>query len=219
MKTYSIIKLSFVLIALPFLVSCSATHLTYWRSIQLAFNSPPDISVSTEQILASPSDLIYVKRDDFTPIILALAYLEDGQYTWVSRDGVALREKYGRINRTMGLIQNLDFTKSAQPDPLMRNIFIQNDANWSRELDYSSQYYGVSLTSSFRIKYAENLIIQNKTISTVLIEEEIQLSADKGWINFYWFEQSSGLLVKSEQKIHPSGSVFEIVYLSRALRL
>jgi hypothetical protein len=187
--------------------------------MQLAFSSPQDISVSTEQILASPSDLIYVKRDDFMPIILALAYLEDGQYTWVSSDGVALREKYGRINRTMGLIQNLDFTRSAQPDPLMRNISIQNDENWSRELDYSSQYYGVTLTSSFHIKHAENLIIQNKTISTVLIEEEIQLSADKGWINLYWFEQSSGSLVKSEQKIHPSGSIFEIIYLSRALRL
>jgi hypothetical protein len=201
------------------LSSCSSTHKSYLRSLQLALNSSNKIAVSTEQIVSSPVDLIYVKRDDFKPVILALAYLESGQYTWVSSDGVALREKYGRINRTLGLIHNLDFTESEQRDPLMDNIYIQKNASWLQALDYGTQYYGVTLKSSFRVRQAENLVIQDKAISTVLIEEEIQVSGDRGWLNHYWFEQSSGLLVKSEQKIHPSGSVFEIIYLSRALRL
>lgn len=55
----------------------------------------------------SDIDLISVKRGERPVAIMALAYLENDQHKWISRDKAMLTMEKGRIVRTLGLTENL----------------------------------------------------------------------------------------------------------------
>lgn len=208
------------------LAGCSSTHQAYYRSLKLALDKPQDVAFSAEHIINSPADLIYVKRDELANVALALAFIEQGHYKWVSVDNAVLVEQNGRIQKTLGLDENLDYISATNADPLLQPESINENSSWHRTIDFSSTVYGLTLNSRFHVVGQVSLDIENKQIDTVLIEETVSVADDpihdfndKQWLNQFWLHKPTGQLLRSRQKLLPGGSYFDIRYVSRALRL
>jgi hypothetical protein len=212
---------------LLFLISsCSTTHQAYLRSIQLAFADSQDYVLESEKIRQSPFDLAYITKDELPSAVVALAYIDNGQYKWVSSDDVTFVEKNGRIIKTLSLRNNLDFVFSESIDPLSNANNISNGSRWQRAIDIDSRYFGVKLDSTFNVIGGKQLKIQDLSFDTVLIEESVVLAentnhkfSDSHWVNQFWLHKESGRLLRSRQKVLPGGAYFDITYVSRALRL
>lgn len=211
---------------LPFLSACSSTHEAYIRSMRIALAEPHSLVLESEQIKQSPADLIYVKKNELATVVLALAFIESGQYKWVSVDNGALIEKDGRIIKTLSLDSNLDFISSDASDPLASPSNIDNTTTWQRKIDFNSAQYGVVLNSTFTVLGNQSLTIQDKIIETILIEEQVDLIENEShkyeqshWINQFWLHKETGKLLRSKQRIIPNGYYFDITYVSRAVRL
>lgn len=211
---------------LSVLSSCSSTHEAYIRSMRIALAEPQSLVLTTEHVKASPVDLIYVKKDDTATVVLALAFIEDGQYKWISVDNVAVIEKHGRIIKTLSLDSNLNFISSSSPDPLSTPNNINGSTHWQRKIDINSVQFGVSVNSTFRVLGKTPLTIQDKVIDTILIEEQVDVIenelhqfAETQWLNQFWLHKESGQLLRSKQKSIPDGHYFYITYVSRATRL
>ena len=86
-------KISITLIALLsvlFISGCSGTYQAYYNTLKLVFAEFPNSQLSLTDVEQSKIDLIAVKRGDRPQIVMALAYLEDGQHKWVSADNAML---------------------------------------------------------------------------------------------------------------------------------
>tara|TARA_R110000868_G_scaffold344007_1_gene604979 strand:+ start:582 stop:1262 length:681 start_codon:yes stop_codon:yes gene_type:complete len=209
-----------------FLLSCSSTHQAYLRTISLALDESKDINLETSDISESPVDFIYVKKGSFSTIVLALAFIENGQYKWISSDKAALIEKNGRIIKTLALEHNLDFLTAQNDDPLAKIIEVHNPPSWYRTIDFDNKHFGVQVSSNFELKGTHILTIQERNIETVLIEERVNILENNihqfspnEWTNEFWLDRNSGQVIRSKQKVLPNGEYFDITYVSRALRL
>jgi len=223
---HSQILFTVVLSLIFFISSCSSTHQAYLRSLHIAFSEPLSEKLDDEQIKQSPADLIYVTKDGLGTTAMALAYIENGRYKWVSADGVTLIVKDGRIIKTLSLSNNLDFVSSSLADPLNKADGITNDSIWKRSIDFNSSHFGIELESSFKVIGSQQLNLQNQDLDTVLIEEHVKLLNNKNqqvngtdWVNQFWLHRESGKVLQSKQKLVPEGPYFDIIYVSRALRL
>lgn len=214
------------LILLLLLSACSSTHQAYLRTLKLAFDTTQDIKLASSDIMQSPADLAYVKKGDFSEVVMALAFIDDSQYQWVSADNISLIEQYGRLVKTFALPHNLDFLVAQTDDPLGDALNINDNSAWLRAIDINHQHFGVKISSRFTIKGSHTLQVQEREIDTVLIEEVVSVpESDKyrfketQWLNQFWISKKSGRVIRSKQKAVPDGDYFDITYVSRALRL
>ncbi|MDP5129941.1 MAG: YjbF family lipoprotein [Paraglaciecola sp.] len=226
MMRHITISIAIITCLLILISSCSSTHQAYLRSLNLAFSEPHSFILSDEQIRQSPADLIYVTKDEQGTVVLALAFIDKARYKWVSSDNVSLIEEHGRITKTFNLPNNLDFVVSTKHDPLSDPNQITDTTTWQRNIDFDSRFFDVELFSTFKVLGQQTLKVQDLDIDTVMIEEDVRLvdiksykTAEAQWTNQFWFNKESGRLLRSRQKTVPGGSFFDIVYVSRALRL
>lgn len=194
--------------------------------MRIAFHDQQNFVLENEQIVNSPADLVYVIKEDLGTKVMALAYIENGQYKWVSADGVTLIEKEGRIVKTLSSSDNLDFISPLSIDPLSNIDNINTESVWLRSIDFNSKYFGVEITSRFNVVGPSYLWVQDREIDTVLIEEYVNIVesdthqfSDKDWVNQFWLNKNTGKVLRSRQKILPNGPYFDMLYVSRALRL
>lgn len=208
------------------LPSCSSTNQAYLRTLKLAWADAEDIMLENEEIAKSPADLIYVKKGQMSNIVLALAYIEQGQYKWISADNAVLVEHKGRIIKTSSLGDDLAFVFSTTNDPLNLPMSINSATEWERKIDLDSRYFGLTLHSDFKVEKDIYLKIQDKSYETILIEEKVNVIKNKShqfdddtWINQFWYDKNSGDMLRSKQKLFPGGDFFNLTYVSRAIRL
>jgi hypothetical protein len=214
-----------------FLLSgCSGTYHAYYQTLKLGFSSKNDPEISLEHVQTSDIDLLEVKRGDRAKAILALAYLEAGQHKWISGDQAMLILEQGRIVRTLGFATNLVHLSDKSSDPLKyisKNISEPaSQHTWIRKADWNTHEYGYQIVSSFDGGGEQELNILSKNINTRLIIENLTYRAQANyirptdtWKNYYWFETTSGQLVKSIQLLSPFDEQLEMVYLSRVARI
>ena len=208
------------------LSACSSTHQAYLRTLQLAFEKSEDIKLASSEIMQSPVDLVYVKKGDFSTVVMALAFIDDSRYQWVSADNVSLIEQHGRMVKTLALPHNLDFLVAQTSDPLADALNINDSSNWERLIDINHQHFGVKVRSSFKLKGSHGLQVQEREVDTVLIEEMVKVLnseqfafSETQWLNQFWVSKKSGRVIRSKQKAMPDSDYFDITYVSRALRL
>ncbi|MFT6267333.1 MAG: hypothetical protein ACJAVV_000130 [Alphaproteobacteria bacterium] len=218
-------KASFVLIVVSLfsISSCSTTQQAYLRNIEMYFESGIDVTLSNDEISQSTSDLIYVKNGDRSTVTMALGFIENGQYKWLSRDGVMLITENGRLVRTIGLEHNLLYVSNLSSDPLRTTSPHDKERQWDRVIDTEYGEYGVSLSSQTFIATNEVISVQTQQLVTNKYVESVHYQSQKHgehqWTNTFWFHQASGQLLKSSQKLSSQSETLEITYLSRAIRL
>lgn len=219
----------FFLSILLLVSGCGGTYQAYLQTLQLAFEEKNDIELSLAEVKESKVDLISVKRGERPSVVMALAYIENSHYKWVSSDKAILVVDSGRVIRTVGLSPNLIYVSNTESDPL--KLFSgplesrSNQYTWSRVIDSSNDEYGHAIESTFAPFTTDKLQVKNQEIEARLFIETVHYNApatfvqlDKGWKNYYWYAEN-GDLIKSVQKVSPLTESLDITYLSRIARL
>lgn len=207
-----------------FLSACSPTQRAYQQNISLYFASNQDVVLSNDDVYNSPADLIYVKRGDRPIATMALAFIEDGRYKWLSRDNAMLVTENGRLVRTVGFKHDLLYSSDSNADPL-KNI-VNSDVekrSWNRRIDTEHGDFGAELSSQWETRENTFIVIQNIQFAVVVVEESVIYKSSiyntQKWTNTFYFHSSSNQLLKSSQRIAPNMDRLELTYVSRALRL
>lgn len=205
-----------------FLFACSSIQQSHLRNFKSVFSPSPGVVLSQQELSKIDVDLINVKHGDRPLATMALAYIENDQYKWVSSDDVIFVTQAGRIVQTVGLDKNLVFTTNLQDDPLSQGANLTGDHHWQRLVDYDSQEYSLLIrTNSVTYKDVQ-LQVLGYSFDTRLIEEQADMQKnghDYTLVNRFWFDTSSGELLKSSQQISESNDTIVITYLHRAMRL
>lgn len=208
------------------LSGCSGTYKAYRDTLSYAFTPPSDINFTLQQIETSAADLLYFRYGEQRQIALALAYIEHNQQKWVSADNAVVVLQHGRIVRTAGLPQNLLFVSASTEDPLTRGVTSLSGSSWQSLTDWQQDEYGYLVQSQFSQPQPETLVLLDHSFNVLKVTETLSYKNrpqfwrfDQQWQNEYWFEQSSGQLLKTRQQYAPFQPLTEMVFISRAARL
>lgn len=208
------------------LSACSSTYRSYYETLKLAFTTSPDAELSLEQVKNTEYDLLYVKHGERPQAVMALAFIEKEQHKWLSADNALLILEQGRIVRTAGLSNDLQYLTNTAADPLKQPLAQLDKQQWLRLADWQGSEYGYQIKSVFTASENEELTIYNKTFNTVKVTEQLEYidkpvfwRVDTKWNNTFWFDQASGRLLKSQQQLSPFSEPFELLYVSQVARL
>lgn len=211
-----------IVISLLLVGGCSTTQQAYIQNIRMYLDSDVNVTVSNDDIIQSKVDLIYVEIGERPRATMALAFIENGQYKWLSQDKAMFITENGRLIKTVGLAHNLIYVSNLSNDPL-KIPTILNSIQWNRVIDTEFGDYGTQLSSQMSMINNESLILQQQEYMTTkrveLVRYQSALNGDDVWTNTFWFHQASGQLLKSSQKTSSLSETIEITYISRALRL
>ena len=212
------LKSFFYLCILLLLSSCAflnseklAPSYTYaYKAIKNALFGYPDLNISREIVENIPYASGLLKIGKGTQGLVILESIEKNNYLWVSKDKVYIVTKDGRIERSIGLQNNL--TKISSIDQSFKDVLTKPNL----VTEYYS-YYSFEDPLLFDLKVA--ISIENKGIheieilgerrKLVLIEESIS-SELIGWKekNKFWVDPIDYFVWKSEQNITPKLPTF-----------
>ncbi len=205
-----------------FLVSCSSTHRLYMDSLRLAFRSGPEKSF--EDVEQSKVDLLQLKLGNKNPAFLALAYLEDNQYKWVSADHAVFVFHYDKLVKTSGFQNDLLKTSDLEANPLVSKS-IASANKWRYTIDVANHEYALPVESSFTTEGVEEKTFYGRTftlqkwVETVRIDQSAPYwDSSHEWHNIYLVEPVSGYVFYSEQTASPFTDDMVITYVSRIVR-
>lgn len=205
-----------------FITACSSTQRAYQQNLRMYFESDIDIQLSNEEIAKSPMDLIYVKNGERPIATMALGFIENGKYKWLSKDDVMIVTDNGRVIKTIGLDKNVTFVGHLDDDPISKGQNIDTK-RWVTSIDTDHGDSGAKIESTYDSVKNVMIVIQGTEFNTLKVEEEIQytssLNGEKSWVNTYWYHTATGYLIQSHQTPSAQTDRLEITYISRAMRL
>ena len=199
-----------ILLLLPSCASINAEKLApsfnyAYESIKKAVFGYPDLNISRQIVEDIPYASALLKIGKGTQGLVILESIENKNYLWVSKDNVYFVIRDGRIERSLGLINNL--TQITSIDQSFKDLLTKP----TPVTEYYS-YYSFEDPLLFDLKVA--ISIENKGIheieilgerrKLVLIEESIS-SELIGWKekNKFWVDPNDYFVWKSEQNISP----------------
>lgn len=209
---------------LSLLVSgCSTTINAYIKTVSLALEDRT-VSYTVDEIAASKADLLQIKAGGRDTASLALAYIDGDKYRWVSGDKVIFTMHHGVIVRTEGLDNELYYTGNLKHNPLASNDVLAY--SWQRKLDLENVGFGLPVSSTWRVHGEESQTYLGATLTVTKITESVifpettpYIDTNLEWENTYYLDAKSKQLLASTQKFSPQGDVYDMVYLSRVVRL
>ena len=217
------ITFSLLVCSALFLSACSSTQRAYKQNIELYFSSKQSVTLTKDIVLETPIDLIYIKAGERPYATMALAFIENSRYKWVSADNAVLVTQNGRLVRTLGLKNNLIYVANLDTDPMVSKSDVAENANWNSYLDFDPHQYGVRLYSEFKRQENIPLTILDQQFTTTKVIENVTTqsveTASDSWQNVYWYHTQTGQLLRSSQQFSGSSERYEIQYVSRAMRL
>jgi len=178
--------------------SCSGFD--YFQAAPLIKNSLmgyKDINISDEFYDQQEYSFVKIKIGRSSPVILSLAFIEDGIYEWISADEERIYTFNGKIIKTLGLDHNLNFlTGKSLPE---FNLLPMTQSRLAELTNPSGM-----ITQTAKI-YADHN-------AGIIYEEVVTSSFNWTYTNTYEVDQDSGLVKKSTQKVHPYLSEFSIEF-------
>jgi hypothetical protein len=192
----------------------------YADAVKYVLFPSPDVQLSETELAKRSYDSLYAKVGDLPQAVLVLAFIEDDQHKWVSADRAMLVTKSGRIVKTTGFARSLLFSKNNGHDPLSLGL---------RQLKVGQQFERTSdWTDNSKTGYLQQFKIQNlsqvslnllqKNFACTLVEEEVIFPNNSSFINQFWFESRTGVLLKSRQKTAHFTDIIELTHISTAFR-
>ncbi len=222
MTVRSFRNLACLAVVTAFLVSCSSTHRLYMESLRLAFRSGPEKSF--EEVEQSKIDLLQLELGDKNPAFLALAYLEDDKYKWVSADHAVFVFHHDKLVQTSGFQNDLLQTSELEANPLVDKPTASAN-KWLYTIDVANHEFGLPVESTFTSEGVEDKTFYGRTftlhkwVETVRIEQSAPYwDSSYEWQNLYLVEPVSGYVFYSEQAASPFTEDMIITYVSRIVR-
>lgn len=209
----------FILLSLVLssLIGCSGTLYVYKENLKLLFKSPAVVSPDRAYVAASQYDIIQVNIAD-KQAIMALAFVEQGQDKFISADNGFVIFANGRIVRTAGFIDNLLHVHNLTADPLKQSFSVLGGRRW-QYVEQTNTLTAKVNSAQFNIEGQRVLTLLNSELTTVLLSETVHPENEDSFVNFYWFDETSGELIKTKQ--HPANmtDAVTVTFLSRVNRI
>lgn len=196
---------------------CSGTLYVYKENFRLFFKSSETATPDRASVAASKFDIVQVSFAD-KRAIMALAFVEHGQDKFISADNGFLIFQRGRIVRSAGFIDNLQYVHNAQQDPLQQNYQQLDSKQWDFVLQSDNQP-AIAAKAQFKLRGAEVLSLLDGTLNTVLVEEAVEVAGAADYVNQYWFDAQSGDVLQTVQHLPNLSAPVTVVFLSRANRV
>lgn len=128
--------------------------------------------------------------------------------------------QYGRVIKTLGLLDNVLELTQLQHDPLIDSAHIHEGEEWVRVLRWSErgQPLSIELFSTFTRGNDEVLTVLGRRITCQVWYEHVKANEPStSWENTFWVEVGSGRVRKSRQMIAPHSPFVELTILKPAL--
>lgn len=212
----------FMSLGLLLLSGCSATSSDTYATFHYALFRGGDVQVTTEKVRELPYASAYLRVGDNPQALVVLAFADpDGSLSWVSSDNKLFVTKAGRLYKTVGLGNDLYLVSSSWPDPLQKMADSPDDVlnpdamHWQYNAEWERNYVsGYKMQAKFISAVPEKLLILDKSHDVMLIDELVSFGqGQNSWHNFYWFERSTGRILKSQQQLGPDLPVIEMTIL------
>ena len=203
------------------LAGCSNTLRTYTDTLSLAFNPGDGASLTKEQLAKRTADALYATVGNLPRAQLSLAYTEQGQQKWISADKAFLVLDNGRLVKTTGFDNDLLFISGSEQDPLKQAMTkIQPGQQWQALSDWEArQESGYKLSYEVIEIAVDSIELLDHQFETKLVTEQVIFANGDTAINLFWFDLTSGSLLKSQQQIAPFWPQIELIHISNAARL
>lgn len=212
----------FMSLGLLLLSGCSATSSDTYATLRYAFLGMDDVVVTGEKVRKLPYASAYLRVGDNPQALVVLAFADpDGSLSWASADNKLFVTKAGRLRKTVGLENDLYLMTSSWVDPLQKiidspdDIFNTDVLHWQYNAEWEKDYVsGYKMQAKFISAVPEKLLIIDKSHDVMLIDELIIFGNNQSsWHNYYWFERSTGRILKSQQQLGPGLPVVEMTIL------
>ena len=204
-----------ILLLLPSCASINAEKLApsfnyAYESIKKAVFGYPDLNISRQIVEDIPYASGLLKIGKGTQGLVILESIENNNYVWVSKDKVFIVTKDGRIERSLGLLNNL--TKISSIDQSFKDVITKPNPVTKYYSYYSFEeplLIDLKVTISIENKGMHEIQILGERKKLVLIEESIS-SELIGWKekNKFWVDPIDYFVWKSEQNISPKLPTF-----------
>ncbi|WP_068976655.1 MULTISPECIES: YjbF family lipoprotein [Aeromonas] len=212
----------FIPLGLLLLSGCSATSTDTYATLRYALLGVDDVEVTTEKVRELPYASAYLRVGDNPQALVVLAFADpDGSLSWVSSDNKLFVTKSGRLYKTVGLENDLYLVASSWPDPLQKMADSPDDVlnldamPWQYNAEWENDYVsGYKMQAQFISAVPEKLLILDKSHDVMLVDELVSFGlSQNSWHNYYWFERSTGRILKSQQQLGPDLPVIEMTIL------
>ncbi|MNG91987.1 putative lipoprotein GfcB precursor [compost metagenome] len=212
----------FMSLGLLLLSGCSATSSDTYATLRYAFLGMDDVVVTREKVRKLPYASAYLRVGDNPQALVVLAFADpDGSLSWASADNKLFVTKAGRLRKTVGLENDLYLMTSSWIDPLQKiidspdDVFNTDVLHWQYNAEWEKDYVsGYKMQAKFISAVPEKLLIIDKSHDVMLIDELIIFGNNQSsWHNYYWFERSTGRILKSQQQLGPGLPVVEMTIL------
>jgi hypothetical protein len=212
----------FMSLGLLLLSGCSATSSDTYATLRYAIFGVDDVEVTTEKVRELPYASAYLRVGDNPQALVVLAFADpDGSLSWVSSDNKLFVTKSGRLYKTVGLENDLYLVASSWPDPLQKmanapdEVFNPDTMRWQYNAEWEKDYVsGYNMQAKFISAVPEKLLILDKLHDVMLVDELVSFGlSQNSWHNYYWFERSTGRILKSQQQLGPDLPVIEMTIL------
>ena len=219
------LKLALCALLLGCLSSCSGTYHAYYEMLKLGFTDGKDVQFTYKHISDTPYDFLYVRTSDRPQVAMALMFIEQGQFKWISSDSAMLIMDNGRIVRTLGLGNDLLSISNIDADPIKNLSAVNNLTSWNRLVDWKQGEFGYELQSHFRIVPNQTLRFFGHSFNVVQVIETVDyvvepnfVRLDSSWQNIYWYDTDTKMLLKSVQQLSPFSDQYELTFITQIVR-
>jgi hypothetical protein len=223
-------KTPLIIVTFIALSGCSNTFLQVSDMLKESIVGLPSDNIATSEIENSPYSSIYVSIDDAHQAYVLLALAEapqtipatdftaqSAELKWISSDAGMLVTRNGRLLKTVSLFNgNRVNISSNQIDPLTLGLHLATTPmHWQSTIDWQPGYHvSYQQNSTFTFIADETIIINDKPILLKKFTEQVVVpSINIEYTNQFWLDASSGLVMKSHQKIAPNLPFIDITLL------
>ncbi|KEY60040.1 YjbF family lipoprotein [Serratia sp. DD3] len=211
--------LSFLIIPLFLsLQGCSSAQKDVNDTIYHLLFESSDVELTDQEIQNLTTPSAYVRIDNELQIVMVLGAFENGEEKWVSQDRTLMVLRHGRVVKTLGWKDNLLSVSNLDLDPLADPQRLVDGARWSYLLTWTeeNQVRSGHAESIFHRLEDKPLVIGGKRQHYHFIEETVRIDdLGKSWVNRFWLDPQTGMVVKSEQFMGADYFPIEITILKQ----
>lgn len=212
---------SFVFISCLLVSGCSSTFKAYQETLQLAVTTPDDIVLSVDDLAKRQTKALYIRRDHGQQLVLASVDNLLQQQIYRSLDEGSLRFDQGRLVAAQGFELDLQHTYPSRYQQLPAiSSALKVGSSYSAQQAWSNPLYsGHVIQYRVTAKESELLDIQGWSFQTIRIDEQATAADGQTWLNQYWLDSETNIVLKSIQQPAPFWYRLECTFISDAYGL
>lgn len=195
------------------LASCGTRIDSMQETIKTGILGKPDVVLTPDEIAEQKYPMQYLTLSGQARISVALGFDDKGLYKWLSGSKEVLVTRSGRIVQTQELTINgnekdLEWVSNLKYDPLACMATSQQNCptNWVAQVQVGNGLDAktIDIHSQFSNKGEEVLQAPDGSQLQTTKWLETVTNGDEVWSNWYWLEEDTHRVVKSEQQLSPA---------------